>query len=142
MSRPRYETEQDLNIEWSIGVEFARRFKAEARKLPDGARYSIDLGIFREGKMVAVAEVKDRPSWRRSYRDVILGLSKVRELYSYHKMTVPAFFVVRLENVIHYAAIDQRVENWKITWAGRTDRKDSEDVEPCIHIPYEAFKAI
>lgn len=142
MNRPRYETDQDLNVEWSIGVEFAKRMRSKPKKLPLGARYSIDLGMFRDGKMVAVAEVKDRPSWVPAFGDVILGLSKVRELYSYYKMTVPAFFVVRLEGTIHYAAIDKRIKDWHITWAGRDDRNDSQDVEPCIHIPYEAFKAI
>jgi hypothetical protein len=140
---PRYETEQDLSREWAIGVEFARQFNATIRKLPESKRYFCDLGVFREGQMVAIVEIKDRPGWKLPYGDVILGLSKVRELQSYNDMMgVPAFFVARLAGEIHFAKINEDVKNWYIRWGGRTDRDDAADQEPVVHIPYSSFRKL
>ena len=140
MNRPRYETLHDLGNELTIASEWAQRFNATVKKLPEGMRYFCDMGIFRNGKLVAIAEVKDRPTWKPSYKTVILGLSKCRELHSYYKMEVPSFFVARLSGIIYYVAIDDRVSNWHIKWSGRTDRNDPCDTEPCVHIPIDAFR--
>jgi hypothetical protein len=137
--RPRYETATDLGHELHIAKTWAATYDAEVRKLPEGARYWIDIGVFKQGKMVAVAEVKDRPTWMLAYGSVILSLSKVRELYSYNEMGVPAYFVARLSGVIHHVKIDDRIKDWEIRWAGRTDRNDDMDQEPCVHIPHQYF---
>lgn len=146
MNRPRYETEQDLAAEEFIGSEFAKAFNGSLRKLPDPPRYSLDCGVFRDGKMIAIIEVKSRSRWRPEFRDVILGLSKVRELFVCGLMGIPAYFVVCLPHGgsrrIIYAQIDHRIEDWHITWGGRTDRNDSQDVEPVVHIPIGAFREL
>jgi hypothetical protein len=139
MNRPRYETAEDLNHEFTIATEWAAQWNATIQKLPEGKRYFCDMGVFRDGNMVAIAEVKDRPAWKPSYGTVILGLSKVRDLYSYNKLSIPAYFVARLAGVIHYTRIDDRIADWHIHWSGRTDRNDPQDLEPCVHIPFEAF---
>ena len=142
MNRPRYETATDLDTEWLIGSEFANKFHCEPRKLPEGMRYWADLALFRDDKLIVLAEIKDRPGWKASYGDVFLGLSKVRELMAYTNMGVPSYFVARLDGVIHYVLINEKVARCDITWGGRTDRKDSKDVEPVVHIPYHLLRKL
>lgn len=137
--RPHYLTASDLAIEKTIAVMFATAFNFVACKIPEGPRYSIDYCFKLGSYAYCVAEIKDRPKWKMSFGNVFLGASKVRELYSYSEMGLPALFIVRLLGLIYYTKIDERIHDWKTDFAGRTDRDDPNDEEPVYLIPFGAF---
>lgn len=137
--RPRYETDADLASEKAIATAWGAKYGAEPHKLPDGPRYSIDFWFTKGRVLVAVAEVKDRRGWKLEYGTIILGLSKVKALYEYHLMGIPAYFIVRLIGSVYFIRIDDRIKDWVIDRMGRTDRGDKDDMEPCYHIPMGAM---
>ena len=140
--RLHYETEENRAAELEIGEAFAKWKGVKLRKLPEGPRYSVDFSAFKGKNMVAIIEVKDRPTWMPSYDDVILSVYKVGQLYSYHQMGSIALFVVRLPHGIYWVRINDRVKLYQISWMGRSDRGDKDDKEPCAHIPLSHFREV
>ena len=141
--RPTYERERDRIAEEEIIIRWCEHYKFAWEKLPGGYAL-IDFAIFKpSGPMEGVAEVKDRPGWKDQYGTVFLSLQKMRELYLYYEMGIPAVFIIRTHGtIIRHVRIDARVKDWSIWWAGRRDRDDPDDLEPCYHIPIDDFKTL
>ena len=141
-TRPRYETDHDRSMEETIITCWCAAFHYRWQKLPGGYAL-IDFAILdAKGFVQGVAEVKDRPGWIAAYRNIFLNMQKARELYHYHLMGTPAIFVVQAEGEIRYVHVNERVKDWHISWKGRTDRGDAQDVEPCYLVPIDAFKVL
>jgi len=141
-ARPRYETSNDRSAEEAIINEWCDSLCKGYRwqKMPGGYAL-IDFAIIDSNGFVrGVVEVKDRPSWIAAYRNIFLNMQKARELYHYYLMGTPALFIVRAEGIIRHVRIDDRLKDWHISWKGRTDRPDWQDLEPCYLVPIEAFK--
>jgi len=139
--RPHYEAPEDRISEEEIARLWASAGERKVKffKLPTGPRYAIDFGFFHAGKLVAVAEVKDRTGWELRNGTVWLGASKVKELYEYDQLGIPAYFIVRLLGEIYFTQIDKRIldrDYYSISWGGTTKRNDPKDKEPCYNIPF------
>lgn len=137
--RERYETKADLKAELAIVTAWASTYGGDPFKLPDGPRYSVDFAILSGRKVVAMCEIKDRKKWKEEYGNIILGLSKVRELMTYHLMGIPSYFVVRVHGDIIFTRIDERINDYDMGIHGRWDRDDKDDREPCYRIPLGSF---
>jgi len=139
--RPRYETDADRDAETQIITDWCARYRYDWQKMP-GQYAHIDFALMRGDTVQAVAEVKNRPSWKAGYPDVFLGMTKVNDLYCCHITGMPALFVVRLgDGTIRHARIDGRCKDWVVTWTGNKQRNDGMgDIEPCYRIPIAAFR--
>ena len=138
--RPLYESENDLQAEREIVDRFCNHSGLTAEKL---GKFDLDFALFRNGQMVAIAEVKDRVGWKKEYGTIMLSTFKVQSLISYSEaIGVKAIFIVRVLGDVMWVLIERRSEPPKITWSGRQDRDDPLDMEPCWHIPFAEFKKI
>ena len=143
VNRPAYETAANRDAEREI-VEawISHRWpgKRTARKFPTGPRYCIDYGLYSGfDNLMAVAEIKDRGA---QYATVILGASKMHELIRWMRNGTPAYFVVRIPRGIFEYRITVDVTHLGIKLGGRSDRNDSNDMEPVYHIPMDYFTKV
>jgi Holliday junction resolvase len=130
--RPRYESASDVDNELLVVTELCDRWHCTARKVP--ISYHFDYVLMR-GKPVAVVEIKCR---KRRYETLILSLQKAVMLHFYaQQMGVKPLIVVHWDKT-YFTAL-QPVRDYQITWGGRIDRNDDQDMEPVIHIPSEDF---
>jgi hypothetical protein len=138
------ETAEMLAIEKEIADHFCGAFGATARKL--GLEYRVDFAVYREGKTIrAFLEVKRRtfvwgqyPSAMMSFRKFIKG----RELAK--AFNLPFLFLVSDANGALYLCDLAKLEigDFTLEIGGRTDRNDSQDIEPVAMIPIGKFKPV
>jgi hypothetical protein len=135
--RPLYESNEDLDREWTAVFEFCEYSKTFPVKLPIGAR--ADYLLCRKRDAVAVVEVKCRKNKRHTYPTYMLSKSKYDALCEYTEMGLHAVLLVRWEDDIGYVSIPAEHE---VATGGRTDRNDPLDVEKVVLIDINKFKLI
>ena len=133
-----------------------QKWECKALKLHD-RRFNIDFMVYRVKNGFGVVshedrknpirnpicgfycEVRCRNNYFLKYPTMILAEKKWVELKKFSMPTAPSVFLVSWTDCIGYVKYD---ENLKVRreWGGRNDMRDSEDVEPLIHIPREYFK--
>jgi len=140
MGRVKYETKADKVNEMAIMTAWSAVCNVLPVKVSDRkADSAVDFFCTRDGKLVGVAEVKDRRGWKPEYGTVILGVTKVAALSALsNSLSVPAVFIVQLPAGIYHVTIPQCV-TWEVGQHGRTDRGDDADVELCYCIPILDF---
>lgn len=142
----KHETQRDRIAEDAISKIWMdhmhrRGHRLTQKKIPNGPRYSFDFAYVNPstGLVCVIAEVKDRPGWRKCYDTVLLGASKVKQLVEYNEGGLPAYFIVRLDGEVRYLRMSKRVLKSDVKWRGRTDRGGSRDEEPCYMLPLGKF---
>ena len=143
----KHETQIDRIAEDAISNIWMADMKNRGRdlvqhKIPDGPRYCFDFAYAFKCKpldIISIAEVKDRPSWKKSYGTVMLGASKVKQLVEYNENGLPSYFIARLEGHVCYYRMAKRTLRFDLRWGGRSDRDDDRDKEPCYMIPLAYF---
>ena len=139
MSRPFYETQTDRDNELQA-VRFLLKDKKipyEIYKLP--TRYEIDFALFSEGKIAYLVEVKCATYSFYKHPNFIISVAKfVRGMQLAEAMNVPFLVVSRWTDYTGHYRI-KSLADLKIKWGGRTDRGDSQDVEPLYCIPVGDF---
>lgn len=135
MTRPRYETESDLVLEWHVIRQIETRWRCEAHKLP--ISYGLDFALVRGGQICAAVEMKRRS---KRYGSLMISMHKLTKARDFRDQGVPTFFVIAWPDGVYYHEISDDL--FPIGWGGRIDRGDSADVEPVAHIPAENFKSL
>ena len=137
MSRTQYESEEDRENERKITAYLLDAWGFELRKLPKS--YRADFAAMKGDEFKAIVETKRRYFKHGRFPDIIMSVQKflyARDLA--HFLGVPFIFVVWLDDGVYHASLH---ENYEVSFKGRTkNTRDSEDIEPVIHIPIEHFK--
>lgn len=138
--RPTYENEESLIRERSVAQILANKWTVTLRKLPK--YYSADYLILNNTTPRAFCEIKcrDIPSSFDIYR---ISLNKYIGLRTLSINTgISSIIVVQCkDNVILYHVVDIDTDI-PISYGGRTDRNDWQDVEPLAVIEYSQFNRI
>ena len=138
--RPVYETEETKRVERHIADTFAAAWRCEfhERRKFD----SVDFHITQSGLIVAWAEVKQRKVDRMTYPTIILSADKAMHGVLRAELTgKPFLFCIKFNDAFAYAKV-RRDHLKRIALAGRVDRGDPADIEPCIDIPIGDFATV
>lgn len=144
--RPTYETAAHRAGEAAVAAKLAEAWGVEVAPLKPF--YGIDRAIFADGKMRGVLEIKCRtyPSAQLAqWGGLILSAHKVMAASQWHAVQRMTFVLgLGLPDGVFAMAITPE-DPWpvfEVMLAGRTDRGDSQDVEPCCLIPMDRFVKI
>jgi len=108
-------------------------------KLP--ISYRIDWIVWKAGsnKLHGFIELKGRNNAHNTYPTLILSLAKYAAGCNLARITNTPFWVgVRWTDMLAFCRADDFVP--EVQMGGRTDRGDSADIEPVVHLPAERFK--
>lgn len=140
MTRPLYENAETLQGETRVAQAIRQSWGCDLRKLP--IAYRVDFaGVKPDNSVQAWIEVKCRD---RGYPEMILSLSKYQAGVALAHITGRPFLMVySLPSGIFYASLGTcGTKMLRFCIAGRTDRNDSQDVEPCVMIPASMLKPL
>ena len=141
--RPVYETEKDRKMEQAIINELSDAWKIFYQKLP--IKHRLDFALLDDKKIViAWAEVKRRDNDSTTYDTYMLSLDKYMSGMKLFKLTgLPFYMVVKFRDGLYYCEVSLlSYAQLNISFGGRTDRGDSQDVEPCIYFDSNLFKKV
>lgn len=136
--RPMYESREDLANEHQVAKFLSNKWKCKFNKLP--ISYHVDWIVIRDAPQ-AIVELKCRKNDSRKYPTLLLSLNKwMRGKELSKELGIPFIVVVKWDNgIFFHTGGSAKVE---YGFGGRTDREDSQDVEPVVLIPVSAFKEI
>lgn len=140
MSRPIYENGESMRNEEQVAEKVCAKWGCSYQKLP--RRMQLDYAMHHDKKVKAFLEVKCRTKNIEDYPRYFIALTKVLEAKRIAEATgLPCFLAVRSANgQIHMIRLD--TEPFTVEIAGRFDRNDPEDVEPCCFFDVKLFKEI
>ena len=140
MSRPQYETHDDLKNEQESIKILELVSGRKSFKLPKS--YRIDFAMCDGEEITSWIEVKCRKNKFRQYPTLAISITKLMAGLAFEQKTgLPFFLVVHWPDFLGYIRI-QSLSDFKILKGGRTDRNDNADIEPMVHIPIEMFKKL
>lgn len=133
-------TGRDLENQNEIAGKLGAAWKC--RLVSFGYSADIDYYAERDGKVVAVVEIKRRNNPCSLYPTVYLSMRKWLALQMASVgFGVSGIFAVGFNDCIRYAQI-RDVDPRKMIIAGRGDVRASNDIEPMIEVPIEAMKKL
>ena len=141
--RPIYETEKDRKMEQAIINELSDAWKIFYQKLP--IKHRLDFALLDDKRVViAWAEVKRRENDSTTYDTYMLSLDKYMSGMKLFKLTgLPFYLVVKFSDGLYYCEVSLlSYAQLTISFGGRTDRADLQDVEPCIYFDSNLFKKV
>jgi hypothetical protein len=134
--RPLYESAKDLSNEFRVSGTLKECWDAEFVKLP--MAYHIDWAIIRGSEIKAFAEFKRRHNPKDRYPTFMLSLKKFQNGKSLGaEVGVPFLIIVEWDDGLWYC--DAKNVERTYGFGGRRDRNDSQDQEPVVFIPIQAF---
>lgn len=134
--RPLYESAKDLSNELRVSSVLKDCWDAEFVKLP--MAYHVDWAIVRGPQIKAFAEFKRRHNPKTRYPTFMLSLNKWRNGKNMAaELGVPFLVIVEWDDGLYYCDSKNAGPNYGI--GGRSDRGDSQDQEPVVFIPTQAF---
>ena len=144
MSRPLYETPADLSNEAAVLDLISKKWGAVYHKLP--IRYHLDyVATNSKGHVVGYVEIKVRKHSMQQidqWGGYMLSLAKLQTAESLCRISKSAFvLVVKCPEGVYWVKITN-FTGYPVRIAGRTDRGDSQDVEPCVMIPAKSFTSL
>lgn len=139
--RPIYETQADLDNEIQVRDALSRVWNVSFHKMPRA--YNIDwLLVDQQGNAKAFVELKCRSTPKDQYPTLMLSLHKWMHGKTLAREINGVFLIaVRWTDGLYYC-IPEECEGVTYGVGGRTDRGDSQDVEPVVHIPNSCFKQV
>ena len=138
--RQIYETQRDLDNEKSISGVIESVCNLSLKKM--SMKYFVDFIALRNGKAVAVVEVKKRGNRHDAYPTLILSLAKYNRGVEFFKTNGLKFiFAVQFEDGCFFYEYED-ADRFAVELGGRFDRNDAEDIEPVIHIPISRMKRL
>lgn len=136
MARPFYEDENDRRREADV-VRKLMSPNDTIQKLP--IRYGVDFMIFRNETPFKWVEVKCRNNPKDQYPDLMISVAKiVGGINLSEKTGIPFVLVIDWSDCICSLRI-YNTDGFKMSWGGRADRNDAQDMEPVFHIPTAHF---
>lgn len=149
MSRPLYENSRTLAAEKSLKLDLEAAWGHRLVKNPRA--YGVDWSVCDGRTIIGLVEAKCRRYNVDSFDHYLISAKKIKEAVEYAEFyRVPFVLVVRWSGVgddpipgdrmvrIRYS----NMTKLKIEIAGRKDRNDPADYEPCAMIPSEMFTEI
>ena len=136
--RPIYETAEDVSREQSVADHLATKWGARVVKNP--RFYSVDWCVLKEGKnLAAFLEVKCRTHAHGQFPTLMVSLHKIAEGLALSEIAgVPFLLGVSFAGDIWWCRVMRR--HYPVSMGGRTDRGDTQDIEPVVEIPIEDFR--
>ena len=144
--RPTYETEHDREREAEVGRYLSSAWDCQLFKLKP--YYGMDFAVFVGGIMRGVMEIKCRNYTSEALAGLgglILSAHKWQTASHWHSVHRMSFaLAVRLADGLFVFDVPAETEwpVYRVTLAGRTDRGDDQDIEPCVMLPMSAFTRI
>jgi hypothetical protein len=139
---PRYETAHDRINEEDVAKIFCLNMNCTHRKIREIDDYSPDVSFWRDGRRVAVGEIKCRKYTKDRFQTYLISANKVDSLIERWHPT-PIFLIVRWTDRIGWIRL---TESDALVWtqeiAGRKDRDEPKDQEFCYMIPIRQFKRL
>lgn len=140
MTRPRYETDKDLQGEKEVADYLKEAHQLRCYKMPTS--YRLDWIVFAPGaKLHGFMELKTRKVKMNKYPSLLLSLGKYAAGCNLARMTGSGFWVAaRWTDTLGFCRVDDIIIDIDIGMGGRTDRGDKDDFEPVVHLPISEFK--
>ena len=140
MTRPIYETQENLSNEDRVAQTIARWSGVEIIKL--GPKYSFDRALIQKGEITGFMEIKCRTNPSTQYPDYLISAHKMFHALLWKDLLgMNVFLAVQWTDRLGYHEIDPK-NDYPCRLAGRTDRDDTQDLEPCLFIPIAWFKTV
>ncbi len=140
-ARPTYESAEDRHNEAKIASKFARA-GWEAFKLPPSYRADFAFVSSKTGVIMAYAECKRRKNAFGYYPTLLIAVAKWDALVVLGaRVKFGSFIVIQFDDGIYYVQVDDMIVGPPLK-GGRTDRGDSADIEPTIHVSIEYFRKL
>ena len=143
MTRPTYETQEDLSREGNISSLLEKRWGCKLLKMP--IRYHLDYVVQRDGKAIGFCEIKTRNYTMKSIGNMGGYLLSIGKWSSAKQLVdcsgLPFMLVVCTLDGLWCAKFTEFVPK-DIQVKGRTDRNDWQDIEPCVLLDILLFKKI
>lgn len=134
-----YETQADRANESGVFATLSTKYNCGVETCPtlsavDG--YLLD----KDGNRAAVVEVKTRRNTHDRYPTYMLSAAKHENLvYISNQENIPALLVVNFTDGLYATKIKG---DYTTAVGGRYDRGNPNDMETCVYIPIQEFKAI
>ena len=147
MKRPTYETDSDITREKRVADTFATFSGLSLCKLPKF--YPMDFaGVAPDKKIKLWAEVKTRTYSKESLDRMGGYMFALKRAMEYERLVeftgIPFFLVLGLPDGVFYKKMFHEAHRrpLDIKFGGRTDRGDSDDMEPMLLFPLSDFSKI
>lgn len=137
--RPIYESPADLQNEKDIVEKLTQMWGISFHKLP--MSYHIDWLMVKDKQARGFAELKCRNNDRRKYPTFMISLAKwMRGKELAHELSTSFIIIVKWTDGIYF----HKAGTYPITYGfgGRSDRGDSQDMEPVVYIDTDHFTRI
>ena len=139
MTRPYYETQDDLNNEKQIAKVIESAYKCELYKMP--IKLSLDFMAMRNGKAVAFIEARNRNNEMTRYDTYMISMYKLMMASNLTQATkLPCFLVVQFTDKL--AMTEFPPKDFHVSVGGLTSRGDPQDIEPMAHFNLDNFKVL
>lgn len=133
-----YESSEDKRKEDEVAAAFAKAWGCDV--LRNKEYYDIDRTLTRDGVVKAFMEIKCRT---KKYASVFLSLNKWLMGRQMAKETgVPFIAAYGLPDGIYYYVTRSEDPHFVVKVTGRTDRGDSNDIQPAVEIPLAEMKRL
>ena len=139
---PVYEKEQDRVNEQRVAEVILGVAKGVDRAKKLSFTYHVDYALCNGDTIMAWLEVKCRDVPFGAYPDIILSLHKWHHGLMLEEWSKAPFYVAFRFNDGIYLARASKCEGISYRCAGRTDRGNEKDHEPCVAIPLSNFKSV
>lgn len=137
MTRPHYETVDDLYEELEVADLLCAHLGAQAVKLPLYSR--ADVLLHKDGEAVAIVEIKRRNISTAKFSEYMLGMDKYKALCRWADKGFKTYLLVRWTNAVGYIEIPTEHSSGE---GGRYDRGDINDTGEMAYIPVDNFTFI
>lgn len=146
MTRPVYETTADRQRQLAVANHVLSQFTQPKRKLVALPRlHPADYAITKpDGQIIVMLEVKCRRQKIEVYPSLILSARKVSSTMTFCDHANIAYCIAAdwADAIGIISVTAERMRGWRCDMGGRTDRGDSDDIEPVFHIPVSDFKRL
>lgn len=140
MNRPIYETTANLTKEGQVAQKICSWAGVTMKKL--SPKYPFDRAIIHAGEITGFLEIKVRTNRSDLYPDYLISAAKLFHAMNWKRQTgISCFLAVQWLDLLGYHEIDPD-KNYDCRLAGRVDRGDEQDLEPCFFVPVGWFKRV
>lgn len=142
--RQFYESPLNIERERAIAEAVAAQWESPAHKLKVAS--AVDYAFVRNARVVGFAECKAREytmAKMQSWGGVMLSVHKWERMLALHKCTnLPVLFIVQDADGVIWWHHPTDFGHDGVMMGGRTDRGDSQDIEPVILLGSERFRTL
>jgi len=143
MSRPTYESKEDLTHENNIKPVLEAKWNCTLNKL--SYKYQLDWLAMRGKDLMAFVEFKHREKLSiGAYPRYMMSLDKWMKAKQLCKeVEIPFIMVITFAEGTYYGVFPHNgLHDVAYMWGGRYDRGDKQDVEPMVLLPLKKFMKI